>query len=83
MKRIIIIIVKYLLAFSIAIFLLWWSLSGLTEKDVIDIKEALSKANYWLLLPVFLVLLLSHIFRDNSSRRWAMTPLLFISPAAY
>ncbi|MCE3282792.1 MAG: dolichol-P-glucose synthetase [Chitinophagaceae bacterium] len=67
MKRIIILIVKYLLAFSIAIFLLWWSLSSLTEKDIADIREALKKANYWLMLPVFGVLLVSHIFR---ALRW-------------
>lgn len=67
MKRIIIIIVKYLLAFSIAIFLLWWSLSGLTEKDIADIREALKRANYWLVIPVFGVLLLSHVFR---ALRW-------------
>ena len=67
MKKVIIVIVKYLLAFSIAIFLLWWSLSGLTDKDVIDIKAALKEAHYWLLFPVFGVLLLSHIFR---ALRW-------------
>jgi glycosyltransferase 2 family protein len=76
MKRIITIIIKYLLAFSIAIFLLWWSLSGLSDKDVKDIKEALSKANYLLLLPVFLVLLLSHFFR---ALRWKQ----LIKPMGY
>jgi len=76
MKRIITIIIKYLLAFSIAIFLLWWSLSGLTDKDVKDIKEALSKANYLLLIPVFLVLLLSHFFR---ALRWKQ----LIKPMGY
>lgn len=76
MKRIITIIIKYLLAFSIAIFLLWWSLSGLTDKDVADIKEALSKANYVLLFPVFLVLLLSHVFR---ALRWRQ----LITPMGY
>jgi uncharacterized protein (TIRG00374 family) len=75
-KKIIIIIIKYLLAFSIAIFLLWWSLSGLTDKDVSDIQEALKKAKYWLLLPVFLVLLLSHIFR---ALRWRQ----LITPMGY
>ena len=65
-----------MLAFSIAIFLLWWSLSGLTDKDVTDIKAALSKANYLLLLPVFLVLLLSHFFR---ALRWKQ----LIKPMGY
>ena len=76
MKRVVIIIIKYLLAFGIAIFLLWWSLSELTEKDITDIKEALKKAEYWLLIPVFGVLLLSHIFR---ALRWK----LLIRPMGY
>jgi glycosyltransferase 2 family protein len=82
MKRIITIIIKYLLAFSIAIVLLWWSLSGLTDKDVTDIKEALSKANYWLLLPVFGVLLLSHFFR---ALRWKqlIKPMGYDPPVFY
>lgn len=76
MKKIIIIIIKYVLAFSIAIFLLWWSLSGLTDKDIADIKDALSRARYWLLFPVFGVLLLSHIFR---ALRWKQ----LITPMGY
>lgn len=76
MKRIAGIVIKYLLAFSIAIVLLWWSLSGLSDKDVADIRLALGKANYWLLLPVFGVLLLSHIFR---ALRWRQ----LIEPMGY
>jgi glycosyltransferase 2 family protein len=76
MKRIIIIIVKYLLAFSIAIFLLWWSLSDLNDEKIVQIKDALKRGNYWLLLPVFGVLLLSHIFR---ALRWKQ----LITPMGY
>lgn len=76
MKRIFAIVIKYLLAFSIAIFLLWWSLSGLTDKDIADIKVALGKANYLLLVPVFIVLLLSHFFR---ALRWRQ----LIEPMGY
>ncbi len=76
MKRIIIIIVKYLLAFSIGIFLLWWSLSDLDDQKIAELKDAFSRANYWLLLPVFLVLLLSHFFR---ALRWRQ----LITPMGY
>lgn len=76
MKRIITIIIKYLLAFSLAIFLLWWSLSDLNDKKIAEIKEALSHAKYWMLLPVFAVLLLSHVFR---ALRWRQ----LIGPMGY
>jgi len=76
MKKILVTIVKYVLAFSIAIFLLWWSLSGLTHQQVIEIKESLKRANYLLLIPVFGVLLLSNIFR---ALRWRQ----LITPMGY
>lgn len=76
MKKIFTIIVKYLLAFSIAIFLLWWSLSDLNDEKIAQIKDALSRAKYWLLFPVFGVLLLSHIFR---ALRWRQ----LITPMGY
>jgi uncharacterized protein (TIRG00374 family) len=75
-KRITLIIIKYLLAFGIAIFLLWWSLHSLSSKDITDIKEALKRTNYWIILPVFLVLLLSHFFR---ALRWRQ----LITPMGY
>lgn len=67
MKRIITIIVKYVLAFSLAIFLLWWSLSDLNAQKIAEIKASLQHARYWIILPVFGVLLLSHVFR---ALRW-------------
>jgi glycosyltransferase 2 family protein len=76
MKRIITIIVKYLLAFSLAIFLLWWSLSDLNAQKIAEIKEALKHAKYWMILPVFLVLLMAHFFR---ALRWKQ----LIAPMGY
>ncbi|MDB5229259.1 MAG: dolichol-P-glucose synthetase [Chitinophagaceae bacterium] len=67
MKRILLTIFKYILAFGIAIVLLWWSLHGLSEKDTADIKAALLRANYAIIVPVFLILLVSHFFR---ALRW-------------
>jgi len=67
MKKIILTIVKYVLAFGIAILLLWWSFHGLTDKDYADLKMALTSANYLMLVPVFGLLLLSHWFR---ALRW-------------
>lgn len=76
MKKIITIIIKYLLAFSIAIFLLWWSLSDLNDQKIAEIKESVSHARFWIIIPVFLVLLLAHIFR---ALRWRQ----LISPMGY
>jgi glycosyltransferase 2 family protein len=76
MKRIITIIIKYLLAFSLAIFLLWWSLSDLNDQKIAEIKESLKHARYWIIVPVFLVLLLSHVFR---ALRWKQ----LIAPMGY
>jgi uncharacterized protein (TIRG00374 family) len=76
MKRIITIVIKYVLAFSIAIFLLWWSLSDLTDEKINEIKESLKHARYWMLLPTFLVLLVSHFFR---ALRWKQ----LIAPMGY
>jgi uncharacterized protein (TIRG00374 family) len=67
MKRIALYILKYVVGFGIALFLLWWSLHSITADDIADIKAALSRARFWLLAPVTLVLLASHWFR---AMRW-------------
>lgn len=67
MKKLLLTIVKYILAFSIAIILLWWSLHNLTQQDKVDIKNALFQANYLILIPVCILLFVSHILR---ALRW-------------
>ncbi len=67
MKKIIIALIKYVISFGLGAFLIWWSLKGLTAQDKTDITIALSRARFWLLIPVFLILLTSHVFR---SIRW-------------
>ncbi len=76
MKRILTIVVKYVLAFGLAIFLLWWSLSDLNDQKIAEIKAAMKEAKYLLLFPTFIVLLLSHIFR---ALRWKQ----LIAPMGY
>ncbi|WP_147313918.1 lysylphosphatidylglycerol synthase transmembrane domain-containing protein [Deminuibacter soli] len=74
MKKFVTNILKYLIGFGIAAILIWWSLHNLSGKDLTDIKEALLRARFWLLVPVFAVLLASHWFR---ALRWKqlITPL--------
>ena len=67
MKKIVLYILKYLVGFGIAALLIWWSVHKLTPKDISDIKAALLRARFWLLIPVAIVLLLSHWFR---ALRW-------------
>ncbi len=76
MKRFVANILKYLIGFGIAVVLIWWSLHNLSSKDIMDIKAALLRARFWLLLPVFVILLLSHWFR---AMRWKQ----LINPMGY
>ena len=60
-------ILQYMFFAALAIFFIWLSLRGLNGEKWLELKRALSRANYWLLLPIFLLLLLSHWFR---ALRW-------------
>jgi len=72
MKKILVTLLKYIIGFGIGGFLVWWSLHNLTGKDLADLKSALLRARFWLLLPVFAILLSSHYFR---ALRWKQTLL--------
>jgi uncharacterized membrane protein YbhN (UPF0104 family) len=67
-------ILKYLLFFSLGIFLVWWSIHKMDDKNWEDCKASLREARYWLFLPVFAILAISHISR---AIRWKilMKPL--------
>lgn len=60
-------ILQYMFFAALAIFFVWLSLRGLNGEKWEQLKKALERANYWLLLPIFLLLLLSHWFR---ALRW-------------
>lgn len=67
MKKRIISILKYLFFLGLGVFLVWWSLHQIPAAKWGDFKKDLQTANYWLILPVFLILSLSHLLR---SLRW-------------
>lgn len=69
-------IFTYLFFLGIGIFLVWWSVKDLTADDKSQIKAALKTARYWLVLPVFIMLLGSHLVR---ALRWK----LLIEPMGY
>ncbi len=67
---------QYAFFLGLGVFLIWWSLKGLTAEDRSQITHALEKGRYWLILPGIAVNLLSHWLR---ALRWR----LIIQPLGY
>ncbi|MBC7888364.1 MAG: flippase-like domain-containing protein [Ferruginibacter sp.] len=63
MKKAILTILKYLFFLGLGIFLVWWSIHKMGEKNWEECKTALESARYALLVPVFFILIASHISR--------------------
>jgi uncharacterized protein (TIRG00374 family) len=58
---------KYLIFLGIGVFLVWWSLQQIPAEKWGEFKLSLKTANYWLMIPVFFILSLSHVLR---AMRW-------------
>ena len=69
MKKRLITILQYLIFFGLGFFLVWWSIKDLTADDKSHIRAALKHARYYLIVPVFGILLLSHLVR---ALRWQL-----------
>jgi glycosyltransferase 2 family protein len=69
-------ILQYLFFFSLGIFLVWWSVKDLGKEDRSEIRSALNNLRYYLVIPVFAILFLSHYVR---ALRWR----LLIEPLGY
>src|SRR5687768_11061050 len=69
-------ILQYLFFAGLGIFLVWWSIKDLNAEDKSHIQTALKNARYVLIIPVFIILLLSHFTR---ALRWR----LLIEPLGY
>jgi len=67
MKKQISAIVKYAFFFGLGLFLVWWSLRQIPANKWDEFMDTLKTAKYWLMVPVFLILSLSHIVR---ALRW-------------
>src|SRR5687767_5486886 len=74
MKKRLLGFLKYLLFLGLGVFLVWWSLHQIPPEKWDDFKKAFATARYWLLVPVFFILTLSHLLR---AMRWKilMEPL--------
>lgn len=60
-------IVQYAIFLGIGLFLVWWSMQQIPPEKWEDFKKSLQNANYWLFIPVFLILTISHFIR---ALRW-------------
>lgn len=69
-------ILQYLLFLGLGIFFAWLSLKNLNKENTEQIKLALKNARYWLVIPVFIILVGSHLVR---ALRWR----LLIEPLGY
>lgn len=74
MQKNLLTILQYLVFLGLGLFLVWWSARNINEEGWRDIKNSLKEARYWLIIPVVLVLFLSHWIR---ALRWRilMEPL--------
>lgn len=62
-------ILQYVIFLGAGIFLVWWQLKSMTAADREEFNRALRNTNYWLMAPVVLMSLLSHLSR---SMRWKL-----------
>ena len=69
MKRKIFSFLQYSFFLGLGIFLVWWQFHQMSEAQKIQFVESLRHANYWLILPVIIMSILSHISR---AMRWKL-----------
>jgi uncharacterized protein (TIRG00374 family) len=67
MKKKLLTILKYLFFLGLGIFLVWWSIHKMGDKNWQECKTAMKTARLTLFIPVFFILIASHISR---AMRW-------------
>jgi hypothetical protein len=67
MKKYILTIFQYLFFVLLGFFFVWLSVKDIHEAQWLQIKDALSRARHWLILPAMLLVLVSHYSR---ALRW-------------
>ena len=76
MNKRLISLLQYIVFLGAGIFLVWWQLKGMTEEQKTQFTTALRSANYWLIIPIVFMALLSHLSR---AYRWK----LLLEPLEY
>ena len=69
MSKRLITIAQYLFFLGIGLFFAWLSVKNLNDDNLLQIKQALEGSRQWLIVPVFLMLVLSHYLR---AIRWRL-----------
>ncbi len=69
MNKRLISILQYTIFLGAGIFLVWWQLKGMTAEQKNQFISALRSANYWLIIPIIFMSLLSHLSR---AYRWKL-----------
>ncbi|HVT86167.1 MAG TPA: lysylphosphatidylglycerol synthase transmembrane domain-containing protein [Chitinophagaceae bacterium] len=76
MKKRALTILQYVFFLALGLFLVWWTIRDLNANDRSQIKTSLRHARYFLIIPVFIILITSHYVRGL---RWR----LLIEPLGY
>lgn len=76
MRRKFFTIFKYILFLGVGLFLVWWQFDKMSGAQRQQFSESLKHANYWLILPVIIMAILSHVSR---AVRWK----ILIEPMGY
>jgi len=76
MSKRLLIYLQYILFLGGGLFLVWWQLKGMSVAEEREFYSAINNANYWMILPVALMSIVSHIAR---SMRWQ----LLMEPMGY
>lgn len=69
-------ILQYVIFLGAGLFLVWWQLKGMTAVEKAEFSDAFTYANYWLIIPIIVMSLLSHFIR---AMRWK----LLMEPLGY
>ena len=69
MRKRIFSILQYVLFLGGGLFLVWWQLRAMTPEDTKEFYNAFTYANYWLIIPIVIMSLASHLSR---SMRWKL-----------
>jgi hypothetical protein len=67
MKKTFLTVLQYVFYAALAIFFVWLSVRGMDHEKWEQLKKSMDHAHYWLLIPVFSLLLLAHWLR---ALRW-------------
>lgn len=67
MNKKVVSVLQYLFFLGLGVFLVWWSLHQIPDAKWGEFRHSLETARYALVLPVFVILSMSHVFR---ALRW-------------